>query len=59
MTDDRMSQVRHYLCGKNAFLGHFHPLAHQFNNGLDAPLKYEESLLPFLAFCQKDTLNMN
>lgn len=52
MTDDRMSQVRHYLCGKNAFLGHFHPLAHQFNNGLEALLKYEEDLLPLLAFCQ-------
>lgn len=59
MTDDRMSQVRHYLCGKNAFLGCFHPLAHQFNNGLDAPLKYEDGLLSFLALCQKDTLNMN
>ena len=56
MTDDRMSQVRHYLCGKNAFLGCFHLLAHQFNNGLDALLKYEDGLLPFLAHCQKDTL---
>lgn len=59
MTDDRKYQVHHYLCGKNAFLGCFHPLAHQFNNGLDAPLKYEEDLLPFLALCQKDTLKMN
>ena len=56
MTDDKMNQVRHYLCGKNAFLGCFHPLAHQFNNRLDALLKYEEDLLPFLALCQKDTL---
>ena len=59
MTDDKMNQVRHYLCGKNAFLGLLHPLAHQFNNGLDALLKYEEDLLPFLALCQKNTLNMN
>lgn len=59
MTDDRKYQVRHYLCGKNAFLGCFHPLAHQFNNRLDAPLKYEEGSMPFLALCQKDTLNMN
>lgn len=59
MTDDRMSQVRHYLCGKNAFLGCLYPIAHQFNNGLDALLKYEDGLLPFLAHCQKDTLNMN
>ena len=59
MTDGRKNQVRHYLCGKNAFLRCIHPLAHQFNNGLDALLKYEEDLLPFLAFCQKDTLNMN
>ena len=59
MTDDRKNQVRHYLCGKDAFLGCLHPLAHQFNNGLDALLKYEEDLLPFLALCQKDTLNMN
>lgn len=59
MTDARKNQVRHYLCGKNAFLGCFHPLAHQFNNRLDALLKYEEDLLPFLALCQKDTLNMN
>lgn len=59
MIDDRKNQVRYYLTGKNAFLGCFHPLAHQFNNGLDALLKYEEDLLPFLALCQKDTLNMN
>lgn len=59
MTDDRKNQVRHYFCGKNAFLGCFHPLAHQFNNGLDTPLKYEDGLMPFLAFCQKDTLNIN
>lgn len=59
MTDDRKNHVRHYLCGKNAFLRCFHPLAHQFNNRLDALLKYEEDLLPFLALCQKDTLNMN
>ena len=59
MTDDRKYQVRHYLCGKDAFLGCFHPLAHQFNNRLDALLTYAEDLLPFLAFCQKDTLNMN
>lgn len=59
MTDDRKYQVRYYLCGKTAFLGCFHPLAHQFNNRLDAPFKYEEGLLPFLALCQKDTLNMN
>lgn len=59
MTDDRKNQVRHYLCGKDAFLGCFHHLAHQFNNRLDAPLKYEEDLLPFLALRQKDTLNMN
>ena len=59
MIDDRKNQVRHYLCGKNAILGCFYPLAHQFNNGLDALLKYEEDLLPFLALCQKDTLNMN
>ena len=56
MTDDRKNKVRHYLCGKNAFLRCFHPLAHQFNNRLDALLKYEEDLLPFLALCQKDTL---
>ena len=56
MTDDKMNQVRHYLCGKNAFVECFHPLAHQFNNGLDDTLKYEEDLLPFLALCQKDTL---
>ena|GEM_PF-3487207 len=56
MTDDKMNQVRHYLCGKNAFWGCFHPLAHQFNNRLDALLKHEEDLLPFLALCQKDTL---
>lgn len=55
MTDDKMNQVRHYLCGKNAFWGCFHPLAHQFNNRLDALLKYEEDLLPFLALCQKDS----
>lgn len=59
MTDDRKYQVRYYLTRKNAFLGCFHPLAHQFNNRLDALLKYEEDLLPFLALCQKDTLNMN
>lgn len=59
MTDGRKNQVRHYLCGKNAFSGCFHPLAHQLNNRLDALLKYEEDLLPFLALCQKDTLNMN
>lgn len=54
MTDARKNQVRHYLCGKNAFVECFHPLAHQFNNRLDALLKYEEDLLPFLAtqaFC--------
>ena len=55
MIDDRKNQVRYYLTGKNAFLGCFHPLAHQFNNGLDALLKYEEDLLPFLALCQKDS----
>lgn len=55
MTDDRKNQVRHYLCGKNAFLECFHPLTHQFNNRLDALLKYEEDLLPFLALCQKDS----
>lgn len=49
MTDDRKYQVHHYLCGKNAFLGCLYPLAHQFNNRLDALLKYEEDLLPFLA----------
>ncbi len=49
MTDDRKYQVRYYLTRKNAFLGCFHPLAHQFNNRLDALLKYEEDLLPFLA----------
>lgn len=59
MTDGRKNQVRHYLCGKDAFSGCFHPLAHQLNNRLDALLKYEEDLLPFLALCQKDTLNMN
>jgi len=59
MTDDRKYQVRHYLCGKDAFSGCFHPLAHQFNNRLDIYIKYEEGLMPFLAFCQKDTLNMN
>lgn len=59
MTDDRKNQVRHYLWGKNVFLRCFHPLSHQFNNRLDALLKYEEDLLPFLALCQKDTLNMN
>lgn len=59
MTDDRKYQVRHYLCGRNAFLGCLYPLVHQFNNRLDAPLKYEEDLLPFLALRQKDTLNMN
>lgn len=59
MTDDKKSQTRHYLCGKDAFLGCLHPLAHQFNNRLDTVLKYEEDLLPFLALCQKDTLKMN
>lgn len=59
MTEDRKSQVRHYLCGKDAFLECFHPLAHQFNNELNILIKYEEGLMPFLAFCQKDTLNMN
>lgn len=59
MIDDRKSQVRHYLCGKDAFLECFHSLAHQFNKGLDIFIKYEEGLVPFLAFCQKDTLNMN
>lgn len=59
MTDDRKNQVRHYLCGKDAFLECFHPLAHQFNNELDIFIKYEEGLKPFLALCQKDTLNMN
>lgn len=59
MTDDRKYQVRHYLCGKDALLGCFHPLTHQFNNGLDIFIIYEEGLMPFLAFCQKDTLNMN
>ena len=59
MIDDRKNQVRYYLTGKDAFVECFHPLAHQFNNGLDALLKYEEDLLPFLALCQKDTLNMN
>ena len=56
MTDGRKNQVRYYLTGKNAFWGCFHPLTHQFNNELDDTLKYEEGLLPFLAFCQKDTL---
>ena len=56
MTDGRKNQVRHYLLGKNAFLRYFHLLAHQFKNRLDALLKYEEDLLPFLSFCQKDTL---
>lgn len=59
MIDDRKNQVRYYLTGKDAFSGCFHPIAHQFNNGLEALLKYEEDLLPFLALCQKDTLNMN
>lgn len=59
MTDDRKNKVRHYLCGKDAFLRCFHPFVHQFNNRLDAHLKHEEDLLPFLALCQKDTLNMN
>ena len=59
MTDDKMNQVRYYLSGKDAFLGCFHSLAHQFNNELDIFIIYEEGLMPFLAFCQKDTLNMN
>lgn len=59
MTDGRKNQVRHYLCGKDAFLRCFHPFVHQFNNRLDIFIIYEEGLMPFLAFCQKDTLNMN